>query len=102
MKTRVLTLSLVLAGFALAGPMLSPDPVSASLNTDTRTIDLSVVPMDDIDIEIDVQPARFPSGTTAASLGDRIAAATIATPEPATYAITALALLAVGTIRRRK
>ena len=80
--------------------MLSPDPVSTALDTDTRSIDLSVVPMDDI--EINVRHAGFAGGTTASSLRDTIAAAAIATPEPATYAITALALLAVGTIRRRK
>lgn len=84
----------------MAGPMLSPGPVSHSLDSDTTSIDLSAVPMDDI--EVNMQPGPISRGTRAASLGDAIAAAVIATPEPATYAITALALLAAGTIRRRK
>jgi hypothetical protein len=104
MMKRVLALLVLLSAVSFAGPLLNEalnegSPTSF-LETDTTSIDLSGLPMDDIEVIPLVAPP--PSEAQVLSFGRAMAAAAIATPEPATYGFAAVALIAAGTFRRRK
>jgi hypothetical protein len=99
MTKRVLSLLLLLAAMSFAGPLLTPDSPTPFAETDTTSIDLSSLPMDDIEvISQAAAPASQADEVSVAALGRVIAAV----PEPATYGLAAVALLAAGTFRRRK
>lgn len=100
MTKRIFFLFFALAAFSFAGPLLQNEPAPLALDADTNTIDLSSVPMDDIDVVS--QAASLPSESRTAALSRAISAAAIATPEPATYTFAAVALLTAGLMRRRR
>jgi hypothetical protein len=101
MTKRVLSLFFVLAAFSFAGSLLVKPPASPMVEADTTSVDLSVVPMDNVEVMAD--RVSLPSEARATAMGRAIAAAAaIALPEPSTYGLTAMALLTAGLMRRRK